>query len=153
MILNKEKANEFVSNPGDRYHILYKTIVTDKGDVILKENGKEDLWEKINAEADSCDMRHILHQMALGDYSALQNDVQYLDLTQFPSSRREVLDLFINVENQFLTLPPDVRQKFDNDFKKWYMEGDTPEWREKMADVLPKTEVVESEVKENAVQE
>lgn len=152
MIRNAKYTNEFVSDPGSRYHTLYKSTVLPSGEVILKENGKEDIWEKINAEAPSCDMQYILHQMALGDYSALDHQTQYLDLTQMPTSRREVLDIFMNVEKEFLSLPSEVRMKFDNDFRKWYASGDTPEWREAMKEVLPVVEE-KKEVIENAVQE
>lgn len=147
MIRSAEFTNSFCSNPGSRFHTLYKATVIKTGEVVLKENGVEDLWEKINAEADGCDMRHILNQIAMGDYSALDNQTEYIDMTQFPTDRRGLLDLFINVENTFNTLPPEVRQKFNNDYKQWYMSGDTEEWRDKMSPVI-KTEEVKEEVQD-----
>ena len=151
MIIDKNKSNEFVTNPGNRYHILYKATVLKSGDIRLTENGKEDIWQIINSEKESCDMQHILKQMSLGDYSMIRTDAQYLDLSTMPTSKREVLDLFINIESRFNELDLDTRNKFDNDWRKWYMETeDMDSWSKKMS--IEQKEIViekEQEVKEN----
>jgi len=151
MILNKAKSNEFVSCPGNRYHTLYKATVLKSGDIRLTENGKEDIWEIINSEKESCDMSHILKQMSLGDYSMIRTDAQYLDRSTMPTSKREVLDLFINIEDRFNALDLETRNKFDNDWRKWYMETEDMEsWNKKMSIEKELVLEKEQEVKETA---
>lgn len=123
------KPNEFVSDPGDRYKPEFRSEVLKNGEIVLKESGKVDLWQMINAEKEHCDMAYILKQLALGNYEAFNALPQYGDYSEMPNDYREVLNIMVNVESDFLRLPLDVRAKYDNDFHKWLADAGTDDWK------------------------
>ena len=55
----------YVTNPGDRVHVLYAPKVAEDGTIELVEAGKEDLVEKIGSFAESTDIRLIMQRAAL----------------------------------------------------------------------------------------
>lgn len=131
--------NDFRTNPGDRYHVTYSPIVNNDGTITLVESGKDDIQEMINSFRDSTDMSFILSRMAIGDTSVLTDKTpMYGDFTQFPKTYAGALQLVIDAENQFNSLPLDVRNKFDNDFRRWFATAGTEEWTKSMDSVIIK---------------
>lgn len=129
---------KFVSNPGDRYHVLYAPKVDKEGNIELVEAGKEDIREKINSFAESCDISLILARVAQGDLSGLQvNPGMYGDFTEMPKTYADFLQLEIDSNNLFNKLPLDVRKEFDYDAGKFLAAAGTDEWRKKLGNVLP----------------
>lgn len=139
--------NSFVTSSGDRYHIEYSPIVRDDGTILLKESGKVDIQEMIDSYREQTDMSFILKRMALGDTSVLtQKEAMFGDFTSMPKSYAEALQLVIDSEAKFMKLPLDVRNAFDNDFRKWFATSGNADWYEKMSPVIPKDESVNDEV-------
>lgn len=130
--------NRFVSNPGDSVHILYAPKVDKDGNIELVEAGKEDIREKINSYAESCDISLILARVAQGDLSGLQvNPGMYGDFTEMPGTYAEFLQLEIDSNNLFMKLPLDVRAQFGYDPQKFFAQAGTEEWQKKLGNVLP----------------
>lgn len=139
--------NSFVTDPGSRYHIIYDPVVKPDGTIVLEESGKDDIQEFIDSFRDQTDMTFILKRMALGDLSVLtQKTPMYGDFTNMPKTYAEALQLVMDAEKQFMLLPLDVRNKFDNDYRKWFATSGSDVWMESMAPVLPQKET-EEEVK------
>lgn len=130
--------SEFVSNPGNRIHIIYSPKVAKDGTIDLVESGKEDLVEIIGSFAESTDINIILNRVKQGDMSALQQRVgSYGDFTKVPETFAEVLQLQIDSNNLFNKLPQDVKDKFNNDPSQFFAQSGTEEWQKKLGDVLP----------------
>lgn len=140
-------VDDFVSNPGEEYHILFKSTVLPSGVIKLEEDGKEDIRQMINAQAERTDMKYILRQMELGNFEAFSRTPNYGDFSDFPTSYQEVLQVAIDSEKMFYQLPIDIRSSFDNDFNKWLVTQGQPEWFEKMGykdkDVIKEEKVQE----------
>lgn len=142
--------NSFVSCSGDRYRILYSPVVQSDGTILLKESGKEDIQQMIDSYRDQTDMTFILERIKAGDTSMFREDSpMFGDFTNMPKNYAEFLQLYIDKEKQFLELPLDVRNSFDNDFRKWFASSGSEEWFEKMDPVIIKEEKeIEKDVSE-----
>lgn len=151
----KQKTELFESPVGSPDRKTYSSKIHDDGSIELIESGKEDWYGYIQSFADEVDINTILRKAAMGDVSGLQK-VQgfYADATTMPKSYSQLLQMVIDGERNFEQLPIEIRQKFDNDFYKFFSTMDTKEWFEKMK-MTKKTEEVQtaqdefvSEVKE-----
>lgn len=121
---------EIHSNSGTEEHILYQPQFDKEGNYELVESGRENLYDFIQSHAESCDIHVILERFARGDESALSR-VQgvYADVTGMPGSYAEMLNTVIAGEQQFNSLPLEVREKFDHSFQKWLITmDDMPKW-------------------------
>lgn len=114
----KEKANEWFTNPGERYQTEYTPVVQPNGRIEIVPTGKKDIFQEIQSWRDATDMHFILAQMAQGKYEP-RSGAMYGDFTVMPETPVETMQLMINSEKAFYDLPVDVRKKFDNDWHQW----------------------------------
>lgn len=134
----KYADNTIVSNPGSPFHIIYKPKVDANGNIDLVESGVENTNDIINSYAESTDIRTILARVGNGDLTALnQRNGIFGDFTGMPRTYAEALQLHIDANRLFASLPADVRQKFDNDENKFFAAAGTNEWAEKLDPILP----------------
>lgn len=131
-------SNEFVSDPGSPIEITYSPKVNKDGSIELVETGKVNTDEMIQSYKDSTDIRMILARCAEGDFSGLNMKTpMYGDFTQMPKTYAEALQLRIDADNLFNSLPVDIKQKFDNDSNKFFAQSGTEEWYKNIEGVLP----------------
>lgn len=132
--------NSFVSNPGTKEEILYDAKVLPDGQIELRPAGKKNIQEYIDSFRESTDISFIVQRLKNGDVADLNlRDGFYADMTKMPTTRAEFMQLFIDMERKFNELPLEIRNKFDNNYRNWYAQGDTQEWYEKM-NLLQKSE-------------
>ena len=125
--------NSFVTCSGDTEHIEYAPKVMSDGSIELVVSGKTNIDEYINAQRDSTDMAYIITQIGLGNKEVLnQKTPNYGDFTEMPKTFAEALQLKIDAEEAFYDLPLDVRNKFENDFNRFFATAGTQEWYEKI---------------------
>lgn len=145
-------SEKYVTPSGSRTRIVYSPKVNDDGTIDLIPSGKEDWYGLIQSYKDSVDVHCILARCVNGDMSAL-NKVQgfYADATKFPKTHAEMLQLMIDARNNFDKMPSDIKQKFDNDFNKWFASAGSDEWFEKCGfniDVKPVVDPAPEPIKE-----
>lgn len=146
--------NSFSTCHGSSEHIIYSAKVMDDGTIKLKEAGKENIQQKIDSFRDSTDMAYILHRLAQGDTSVLnQKQPMFGDFTKTPKNLAETLQMHIDAENAFYKLPLEVRSKFDNDFNKWFSSAGTERWLENMGYEKKEQDIEPDPVKEKEVSE
>lgn len=141
--------NDFVSCPGDLFEIQYSSKVMPDGTIVLKESGKIDIKQMINSQRESTDIAYIMNAIENGDESMLNPNGFYGDMTQFPKTFAEMLQLRIDAEESFYGLSPSVRQKFDNDFNQYFALAGSPEWYEKLGIAKKNESEVTSNVDES----
>lgn len=113
-----EKCNEFSTPEGSPYEDIYSVKVLKDGTCVLEVTGKKNVQDEINAWKEHTDMSYILRAMATGQYMPRDN-IMYGDFTQTPETLSDALQTIINAEKAFYELPLEMRNKFDNDWKKW----------------------------------
>ena len=121
------------SNTGDPIVIEYTARFDENGNLELVESGKRNLYQEIQADKDVCDINKIIARYRAGDESVLQRRQGFFaDATQFPKNYAEMLNIVINGEREFDSLPVEVKNKFDNDFAKFVASIGTPDWFDKI---------------------
>lgn len=141
-----QKRGRFCCSSGDPIHVLYSPFVQSDGTIRLEAVGEENTDEKIESFAQSCSIEAILNRYINGDTDALNVNVpMYLDLTQFPKTYAEVLQLGIDAELRFNNLPAEVKRKFDNNWRVWLSQTGSEEWFRSFG-VEPKTDSGEDPV-------
>lgn len=127
----------YITCPGSEEHVIYSPKVNPDGTFSLVESGRESIKDKINSFREQTDIAYIIKRIQLGDTSVLRTDGVYGDFTQMPKTFAEALQLQIDGEKQFMSLPLDVRNAFDNDFRKWFATAGSDDWMVKMQPVFP----------------
>lgn len=130
--------NSIKSNPGSPVRQLYAPKVASNGSIELVEAGIEDSEAYINSFKDSTDIRVILARVAAGETELLnQRKGVFGDFTSMPSSYAEFLQLQIDSNRLFNSLPTEVRQQFGNDPNQFFAQAGTDEWMQKLNPILP----------------
>lgn len=124
-----QKRGRFCCSSGSPVKNSYYPEVQPDGTIRLVVDGEINTDDIIESYAASCSLEVILNRFKMGDTSALNVKVPlYLDLTEFPKTYAEVLQLGIDAENRFAQLPVDVKQQFNNNWREWLAMTGTEEW-------------------------
>ncbi len=130
----------FKSPSGDLFHDVFTPSFRSDGTIELKVTDRIDIKKEINSHRDETDMSFILSRLMAGDDSVLNpRPPMYGDFTQFPKSYAEMLNLVLDGERYFDSLPIETRKKFDNDRGKWFASIGRPDWFENMGFVSRET--------------
>ena len=122
------------TNSGTPFINTYQEVIDKKGKKKLEKTGEHNVYEEIQLDAESCKIENILHQVAMGDLSALQQrEATYVDATTMPKTLREAQDLVIRLKNEFYKMPIDVRKEFENSPEMYVSLMGTEEFKEIMA--------------------
>ncbi len=146
------------SNPGNPIKQLYAGSYNERGQVELREDGTENLYDFIQSFAESTDIHAILRRFENGEVDVLEK-VQgfYGDVTEMPKTYAEALQRIADSEKVFMSLPVDVRAKFGHSFSEFLAASNDADFLERLgvqvdAPVSPEPEpdvvkpVVEKEV-------
>ena len=109
----------FISVSGDKQHVRFEPRFNGSS-VVLREVGREDIQDRINAFAPYTDLNYMLSRLKVGDSSVLNiRKPMYGDFTGLPTNGIDAVNLVQNAESRFLELSAEDRQKFNNDFRVW----------------------------------
>lgn len=109
----------FITSSGDRQHVRYEPRFNGSS-VVLREVGREDIQERIEAFAPYTDLNYMLSRLKVGDSSVLNTrQAMYGDFTGLPTNGIDAVNLVQTAESRFLELSAEDRQKFNNDFRVW----------------------------------
>lgn len=134
---NKAEPQSFITQSGSRKHKVLSPFYDGKK-LTLMETGEIDTQDQINSHAPECDMSYILSRLNNGDFSVLNKQpAMYADFRNLPRNFREVLEVGLNAERVFNSLPVDVRRQFDNDYRQFVARAGSEEWNRIMHPVDP----------------
>lgn len=127
------RTDEMPSTPvGEKIVYEHREVMHDNGKRELVKDRAINIYEKIQASKEQCEIENILRRAAEGDLSVL-NAVQgnYLDITDAPSSLAEAQKFVIRAKAEFDELPRDIRAKFENNAEQYVAEYGTNAWADK----------------------
>lgn len=129
--------SKYISRSGSRKHKIYSPVY-DGRKLSLRESHEVDIQDEINSHAIECDMSYITTRLLHGDTSGLVSGSPiFADFHDLPSNFREVLDVALNSERIFNSLPLDVRKNFDNDYRRFVASAGSKEWFDNLGDHAP----------------
>ena len=139
-----ELKKKFYSNPGCRKKPNYKAKKDEKGRIVVAETGTfDDIYTYIQSFADSVDINVLIAKFRAGDDTALNQRVgAYLDTTDIPNNYRDILNMKLETEQLFNSLPVDIKQKFNNNVDEFIMEVGKDGFTEKL-NIAKKVEQVQ----------
>lgn len=113
------------------------------GTIKLTVVGVDNVFEDIQSYEAETNINNILARAANGDYIGIDSGrgtPVFGDFTNMPSSYFEVLNTVIEGKRYFEKLPVEIKEKFDNDFNKWFASAGENDWFMKMGIVKDETE-------------
>ncbi len=141
------------SNPGNPIKQLYSGSYNERGQVELKEDGTENIYDFIQSFAESTDIHAIMRRFENGEVDVLEK-VQgfYGDVTDMPKTYAEALQRIADSEKVFMSLPVDVRAKFGHSFSEFLAASNDADFLERLGvqvekPVAPEPEIVKPVVK------
>lgn len=136
-----------ITPAGTRYLNTYQEEINKKtGSLELVKSGQTNIYEMIQKDAESCDIKNILHAVAMGDLSALkQREATYCDATTMPKSLMEAQNLAIRMKDEFYKMPVEVRKEFGNDPERYVSLMGTEEFKNIMAPYNDKIAAIAAE--------
>lgn len=141
-----ERHSKFISPSGDGFVDVYQLEKDSKGGKEeLRKTGRKNLDEEIQAYRESTDITNIINRFVNGETDVLhQVDGAYVDATDAPKSYAEYFARVKEAEKIFNQLPSDIKDRFDNDPEKFFLEFGTDSFVNKVSDLDdPNTEVNE----------
>lgn len=122
-----------LTNPGSPIKTSYFGEYDKKGNVIVKEKGKENIYAKIQSYADECDINILIKKFESGDTDAFnKRTAEFMDVSSLPDTYAGILNLVNRSSDYFNSLPVELKEKFDNDVNKFIATIGTEEHKEKL---------------------
>ncbi len=121
------------SNVGSPIKQLYAGSYNERGQVVLREDGTENLYDYIQSFSESTDIHAIMRRFENGEVDVLEK-VQgfYGDVTGMPKTYAEALQRIADSEKVFMSLPVDVRAKFGHSFSEFLAASGEPDFLERL---------------------
>lgn len=128
-----DQRERFITHAGNPIKKLYSGFYNEKGQVELREDGEENLYDFIQSFAESTDIHAILRRFENGESDVLEK-VQgfYGDITEMPRTYAEALQRIADSERVFNSLPVDVRARFGHSFSQFLAESQSNDFLDKL---------------------
>lgn len=109
-----------ISSPGEKEKPVRKARKDKKGNRVVEVVGKENIAGYINSFADSVDINLIMARFTSGEKEALlRKKALFIDTTDLPEDYFGYVNKINEVKEEFVTLPPNIKAKFDYDADKY----------------------------------
>lgn len=129
---------DYYTNPGSPYRTVYAPKVEPNGSMKLIKAGVENVQDYINSFKESTDINVVIKRITAGEIDLLrQRTGSYGDFTKMPQTFAEALQLQIDSNRLFESLPAAVKKEFDGDPNQFFAQSGTKEWFDKISPVLP----------------
>lgn len=100
---------------------------------LVKKDSVINVYERIQADRDSCDINKLMERFALGDSEALDiNKGFFIDARDLPKDYREVFERGLEAEQYFDSLPVEFREMFDNSHSVFFTEYGSKDFDDKV---------------------
>lgn len=128
-----DKRGRFTTSPGSPIHKIYGGHYDEKGRVVLQETGQENIYDFIQSHAESCDIHVLMKRFQNGDVAALSSRQGfYGDVLDFPKTYAEALNHMHEMESQFMSLPVEVRARFNHSFQEFLASSGESDFLQKL---------------------
>lgn len=115
-----DKRKPIYTKHGDRIRIEYQPVYDTNGVWHLEESGKTNLYLDIQSHAESCDINIIMARYRNGETDVLSRmQGVYGDVSNVPTNYAEILNQQLKAEQLFMSLAPDVREKYNNSVEQF----------------------------------
>lgn len=108
------------TNPGEPLARIFEPFF-DGQTTVLKEVGKRNIQEFMDAQAPQCDIAYMLTRLKAGDTSVLSDSPPLFgDFSELSYNPADVLNLTRSAELSFGSLSKEERAKYNNDWRVYF---------------------------------
>ena len=108
------------TNPGESLARIFEPFFNGST-TVLKEVGKRNIQELMDAQAPQCDIAYMLTRLKAGDSSVLSSSTPLFgDFSELSHNPADVLNLTRNAELSFGSLSKEERVKYNNDWRVYF---------------------------------
>lgn len=127
------RTEDNISSPtGEKIALEHREEIGLNGKRVLIRDRKVNIYDKIQASRESCEIQTILRRAAEGDMSVLNIvNGQYLDITGAPTSLAQAQQFVIRAKSEFDQLPKEMKNLFNNNAEEYVAEYGTEAWEDK----------------------
>lgn len=113
-------VESFTTPSGDRVHTEYAPVFNGSK-TVLEVVGKTDIQSYIESFSQYTDLNYMLSRLKVGDSSVLSSRAgMYGDFSDLPQNPVEVFNFVHNAQSAFVSLSPEDRSKYNNDYRRWF---------------------------------
>lgn len=110
-----DKTAVVESRAGDRIQPEYVMVIKEDGTKTLEKSGCTDVQALINSHKDSVDINLIMARVKNGETDLLERAKGfYADVTELPCNLQDAMNLGLQGERFFDSLPPEIRENFSS---------------------------------------
>lgn len=141
------------SNPGNPIKQLFSGFYNERGQVELKADGTENIYDFIQSFAESTDIHAILKRFENGEVDVLEK-VQgfYGDITEMPHTYAEALQRISDSEKVFMSLPVEVRAKFGHSFSEFLAASQDADFLDRLGVQMDASAASEPDIEKSVVE-
>lgn len=129
----------------------YEYVVDNKGRKELKQTGKENVYEKIQSEAENVKIENVLARVAVGDMNDFRAQGIYEDISNMPNNMVEAMQQIQEVKNHWKNLPNEIKEKYNYDVHQYIADAGSETWLKNMGLVKEVEKTTEQTTKEKEV--
>lgn len=132
---------------GDGTEPKMEIKIDEFGHKELVQVGTTNLYDKIQLSADECNIENILARAGQGDLTAFTGSKIYADVTDAPKNLADAQRKIQAIQNEFNSLPIEVRAKYNHSVSEYVAAYGTEEWALNLG-LIEKPENKKPEIKE-----
>lgn len=147
-----ERERHFIE-PGTGIEKEYGYTIDRFGRKVLECKGEKNLYEEIQMALEETKIENILARAMAGDTSGLNANGTYMDTTQIPNNLIEARQAIQNLENVWLGLSQELKNKYHNSVEEFVGASGSDGWLRDMGLLIdaPITEVNENKKESDVV--
>lgn len=124
----KDRSKRHTSPSGSDIHTPQMWTIKD-GEYVWVDDKSINLYERIQAEAETVDLQNIIARFESGDKDALQRvDTLYFDTVNIPQNYAQMFEEVENMKHIFSTMPTAIKERFQNNPAQFWKKTGTPEF-------------------------
>lgn len=122
------RRNRTYAPTGDGTEPKMEMKIDEFGHKELVQVGTTNLYDKIQLSADDCNIEDILARAGQGDLTAFTGSKIYADVTDAPKNLADAQRKIQAIQNEFNSLPIEVRAKYNHSVSEYVAAYGTKEW-------------------------
>lgn len=135
-----DRSLRHFTNPGSPELNTYSLRFDENGAEILIPNGQINIYNRIQADAEATDISNIFAKFCNGDTEALNRiPGAYFDARNMPKTYTELLNMIRSAEDNFYSLPKDIKEAFHNSPSEFWNSYGSEEFNKKFTDIINPT--------------
>ena len=146
---DNEDLNKYINQSGTKEIEDYEVRLNKDGiKQLVKKSTKKNIYDRIQASRDECNIYEILRRSDPAMRESLENRIikanltdtgEVYDITDMPTNLVQARQMLIDADNKFKTLPLEVRKEFNNNANEFLAAANNGTLQKRIDKLITKT--------------